>query len=305
MNKTKKGLYLVLATALISGFAVFFSSFAVRAAGNPHVFTTGKNLLVGLVLTGLIITPFLLPKLRRIKKTDWLKLVLIAIIGGSVPFLLFFKAVSLTASSVNTAFIHKTLFIWVSLIAIFYLKEKIGRLQYLALAVLFIGNFALLGFKFISFGYAEFLALIATLLWAIEFIIAKKVLKNVDSEIVAWARMFLGSIILVGFLGYIGKLPDLISLSLNQWLWILLASGFLLGYVLTWYKALKYLPVNVVTSILVIASPITTVLNGVFVTKQLKFGQLSGSLLILFAILIIFYSIKRIENAKIPLRQFN
>ncbi len=303
MNKTKKGLYLVLATALISGFAVFFSKFAVSAIGNSHVFTTGKNLLVGLILSGLILTPFILPRLKKIKLNDWLKLFLIGIIGGSVPFLLFFKAVSLTSSAVNAAFIHKTLFVWVSLLAVWFLKEKIGKLQYLALGLLFLGNFALLGFKFISLGYPELLALLATLMWAVEFIIAKKVLQNIDSEIVAWARMFFGSIILLGFIGYIGKLGDLLVLSVNQWLWIFLISAFLLGYVLTWYKALKYLPAVTVTSILVIASPLTTFLNNIFVTHKYSFGQVLGSLLILSAGGIIIYSLKQIKNAKDPVRQ--
>lgn len=305
MNKTKKSLYLVLCTAVISGFAVFISKFAVKAIGNPHVFTTGKNLLVGLILTALVLTPFILPRLKKIKLNDWLKLVLIGIIGGSVPFLLFFKAVSLTSSSINTALIHKTLFIWVSLLAVWLLKEKIGKLQYLALGLLFIGNFALLGFKFITFGYAEMLALIATLMWAVEFIIAKKVLKNIDFEIVAWARMFFGSIILLVFVTYIGKIGDLITLNLSQWAWVGFTSLLLLGYVLTWYKALKYLPANVVTSILVLASPLTTILNNIFVTKQWKYEQLLGSGLILLAGGIIIYSIRKFKDVKITSPKFN
>ncbi|HDQ22671.1 MAG TPA: DMT family transporter [Candidatus Uhrbacteria bacterium] len=305
MNKTKKGLYLVLVTALISGVAVFLSKFAVQSIGNSHVFTTGKNLLVGLILTALILTPFILPRLKKIKFNDWLKLILIGIIGGSVPFLLFFKAVSLASSSVSTAFIHKTLFVWVSLLAVWFLKEKIGKLQYLALALLFLGNFALLGFKFITFGYAEGLALIATLMWSVEFIIAKRVLQNVESEIVAWARMFFGSIILLGYIGYLGLLGDLVILNVNQWLWILLTSGLLLGYVLTWYKALKYLPAVTVTSVLVLASPLTTLLNGIFVTHKYDWGQIIGSVLIVFAGGLIIYSFKQVKNVTSSVRQFN
>jgi drug/metabolite transporter (DMT)-like permease len=305
MNKIKTGLYLVIFTVLISALANFLSKFAVQAVGNSHIFTTGKNLLVGLVLTGLIVTPFILPRLKKIKLNDWLKLFLIGIIGGSVPFLLFFKAVSLTSSAINTAFIHKTLFIWVSLLAVWFLKEKIGGLQYLALALLFLGNFALLGFKFISFGYPELLALSATLMWAVEFIIAKKVLQNIDSEIVAWARMFFGSLILLIFIGYIGKLGDLLVLNINQWLWIFLISAFLLGYVLTWYKALKYLPAVTVTSILVLASPLTTLLNGLFVTKTYEFGQITGCGLIIFAGGLIFYSFKQMKDASSTVKQFN
>jgi len=304
MNKTKNGLYLVLGTAIISGFAVFLSKFAVTAIGDSHVFTTAKNVIVGLILSCLILTPFLLPRLKRLNAKSWFNLILIGIIGGSVPFLLFFKAISLT-SSINTAFIHKTLFVWVSLFAVWWLKEKIGRLQYLALGLLFLGNFALLGFKFISFGYAELLALLATLMWAVEFVLAKKVLRNIDSEIVAWARMFFGSLILLGFIGYIGKLGDLIMLNSVQWSWVVLTSILLLGYVLTWYKALKYLPAVTVTSILVLASPLTTFLNNLFITHKYSLGQILGSFLILLAGGLILYSFKQIKNVSTPISKFN
>jgi len=291
MNKSlnmKKGFYFIFGTVLISSFAIFLSKFAVSAVGNSHVFTTGKNLTVALVLSVIVLMPFIYKKFKTISKNDWVKLVLIGVIGGSIPFLLFFKAVSLTAS-VNAAFIHKTLFVWVSLLAIWFLKEKIGKWQYFALAILFFGNFVLLGFKFISFGYGELLALIATLFWAVEFTIAKKVLNNVDPTIVAWARMFFGSIILLGFLGYIGKLGDLASLNFSQWGWVLLLSVLLTGYVLTWYRGLKYLPASVTASVLVIASPLTTLWNNIFVQHQYLTNQIIGSLLILSGVILIVY----------------
>ncbi len=305
MTKNKKGLYLVLSTAVISGFAMFFSSFATKAVGNSHVYTTAKNIIVGLILTGLVLTPFIMPKLKKIRPADWLKLILIAVIGGSIPFLLFFKAVSLASSSVNTAFIHKTLFIWVSLLAVWFLKERLGKLQYLALVLLFLGNFILLGFKTISFGYPEMLVLLATLMWAVEFVIAKKVLKNIEPEIVAWARMFFGSIILMGFIVYIGKAGDLLALNLNQWLWVAFTSVLLLAYVLTWYKALKYLPAVTVTSILVLASPITTTLNNIFVSHKYSFDQVLSSLCIILATGLFIYSFKKVKDVKHQVRQFN
>ena len=198
MNKIQKGVILVLMTAIISGVSVFLNKFAVKAIANSDVFTTAKNIMVGLVLMGIVLLPFYFNKLKQVKSSDWLKLFLIAGIGGSVSFLLFFKGLSLT-SATSAAFVHKTLFVWVSLLAVWFLKEKIGKLQYLALGLLFVGNFTMLGFKFMSFGWPELLILAADLMWAVEFIIAKKVLAGVPSEIVAWARMFIGAIILLAY----------------------------------------------------------------------------------------------------------
>jgi drug/metabolite transporter (DMT)-like permease len=303
MNNINKGLVLVLGTALISGISVFLNKFAVAAVSNSDVFTTAKNLSVGLILTALVLTPLFFNKLKKINKGDWIKLGLVGIIGGSIPFLLFFKGLSLTTPT-SAAFIHKTLFVWVSLLAIWFLKEKIGKLQYLALGLLFVGNITLLGFKFMNLGWPELLVLLATLMWAIEYIIAKKVLANVPGEIVAWARMFLGSIILLAYLVITGQAHYLAGFNWNQWYWIVISSILLLGYVLTWYKALQYLPAVTVTSILVLASLITTCLDMVFSHKVTIF-QITGSLVIILAGGLIIYSLKKVQDVPIKTEQFN
>ena len=55
----------------------------------------------------------------------WLALLGIAAIGGSVPFVLFFEGLS-RADATQAAFIHKTLVIWVALIAVPLLGERVG-----------------------------------------------------------------------------------------------------------------------------------------------------------------------------------
>ena len=275
----RKGLIFVLFTAVISGVSVFVNKFAVQSIGNSHVFTTGKNLFVALVLSLFIFSPFIVNKLKVIKKNDWFKLVIIGFIGGSIPFLLFFKGLSL-ATSTNAAFIHKTLFIWVSLLAITFLKEKLGKIQIVALLFLLLGNYLLVGIKAWSFGLADALILGATLLWSVEFVVAKKLLKNIEPEIVAWARMFFGAIILLVFLLLTGQAQGLVNLQTSQMSWIIVTAVLLLGYVWTWYHALARLPASVVTSVLVIASPITTVLNKIFVQGDISIVQWLGILVI-------------------------
>ncbi len=294
MTNTKKGIYLALATALVSGVAVFLSKFATAAVGDSNVFTTAKNIVVALILSLLILTPALWTKLKSLKKGDWIRLAAIGIVGGSIPFLLFFKGLSMSGS-VNSAFIHKTLFIWVMLLAIPFLKEKFSRIQLAAFGLLVVGNFLLVGIKSWSFGSADLMILGATLLWAVEYIIAKKVLVRIESKIVAWSRMFFGSIILIGFVLFIGKGAALVSMNTTQWAWIGLISVFLLGYVLTWYEALKLLPASIVTSVLVIASPITTLLNTIFVQHKFSLNQVFGSLIIAVSVGLIYYGFVKFQ----------
>lgn len=282
----KKGIYLVIITAIISGLANFFNKFGLQAlARDSFQYTTLKNTVVALILSAIVLTPWLLPKLKKLSRREWVQLALVGLIGGSIPFLLFFKGLSST-SSVSASFIHKTLFVWVAILAWPLLKEKISKLQFFALGILLLGNVIFESFKGLSWGMAETLILMATLLWAVETVIAKKVLHQLDSTVLAWGRMFFGSIFLFGFLAMIGDTAGLLTLSLPQVGWLVLVSAFLTGYVLTWYAALKKLPATVVACFLVIASPITTFLNSAFVTHQLSSQKIIGASIILVAVML-------------------
>lgn len=280
-----RGIYFALATALLSGVSVFLNKFATAQFADPYVFTTLKNVLVAAGLISILIIPKIFRELKLLNKKDWLSLLLIGLVGGSIPFLLFFKGLTLT-SAVSGAFIHKTLFIWVGILAVIFLKEKFGRLQYLAFALLFGGNLLLGGLKSWTFGTGELMILGATLLWSAEYIFAKKALKNLSSEVVAWGRMFFGAIFLVGFIVATGRAGELFPAT-NQINWLLISSVLLFGFVSFWYKALKLENASLVTAILVPASLITTALNGIFITHQFSWETLAAGVLFSAALALI------------------
>ena len=64
----------------------------------------------------------------------------IGVIGGSVPFILFFSGLAM-ASAPTAAFIHKTLFVWVVVLAVPFLGERLGWFPIAALGVLLAGQF--------------------------------------------------------------------------------------------------------------------------------------------------------------------
>jgi len=280
-----KGIYLAFATAFISGFAVFFNKFVMSFWANSSVFITAKNLVVAFLLVSLILLVKKVGELKRLSKKQWLKLVIIGFIGGSVPFLLFFKGLSLT-SATNAAFIHKTLFIWVAFLAIPFLKEKISSLQFLALGILFAGVYLFISPAQFHLGVGEILALSATVMWAVENVIAKKVLKDISSLTVAWARMFFGSLFLLAFLVFSGNISSLMMYSWPQTGWLFFSGLILLGYVITWYSALKHAPATVVASVLVLAAPITALLNSIFVAHYFRGELLLPITLIVFGVLL-------------------
>ncbi|MBD3304602.1 EamA family transporter [Candidatus Woesearchaeota archaeon] len=255
----KKGHAFVLLTALISGVSIFVNKFGVEGI-NPYLFTWSKNILVVLLLFSLLILFKDLKTFKTLNNKQWLKLVAIGFFGGSIPFLLFFKGLSMSPSS-TAALLHKSMFIFVSALAVLFLKEKMNKGFIVAAILLFAGNLFLLKLTNLSFGIPELLILIAVLFWSTETIISKNTLKELPSNVVAFGRMFFGAIFILIFLLATGNMGQFLELTLPQLGWIALTSAFLLLYVTTWYAGLKYTPASVAASILVLGSAITTILS--------------------------------------------
>jgi drug/metabolite transporter (DMT)-like permease len=259
------GLALAFATALISGVAVFANGYGVTAFGSGGgVYTTAKNLVaaVVLLLVGAAATKgrseegFTRPRTGR----QWAGLGLVAVIGGSVPFLLFFEGLA-RASSVQAAFLHKSLLIWVVLLAWPLLGERIGPLQVVAIGLLLVGQAALQGgIGQVGFGSGEVMILAATLLWSIEVIVAKRLLGSLSSLTVGTARMALGCVVLLAYIAVTGSMDDLLAVSGTQWAWAALTGGLLAAYVATWYLALARARAIDVTAVLVFGAVVTALL---------------------------------------------
>ncbi|MFH2020238.1 MAG: DMT family transporter [archaeon] len=255
----KKGLMLVILTAFISGFSIFINKFGVSMS-DAYLFTFMKNSIVAIVMFGIIYFAGNLRNFSEIKAKEWGKLLVIGVVGGSIPFLMFFRGLQLTTAA-KASFIHKTMFIYVAFLAYFFLKEKISWKIAGASVLLLLGNFLLLKLSWQPFNIGDALVLGAALLWAIENVVSKNILKEVEPKIVGFSRMFFGSIFILVFLAATDNLTGIMALTSQQIIWSLITAGLLLAYVLTWYSGLKDVPVTLATVILMLGSPITTLLN--------------------------------------------
>ncbi|MEK7142748.1 MAG: DMT family transporter [Patescibacteria group bacterium] len=284
----KKGIFFSFATALISGVAIFLNAaYVSKIIKDIFLLTSVRNIIVAIFLSALVLGISKWVSLKKLTLKQWGLLFVIGLIGGSIPFLLFFKGLSISSSAaLNGAFIHKTLFLWVAVLAIIFLKERLSFWQIGALGVLLAGIYLAGGPKNWVIGQGEKLVFLAVFFWAIEFIIAKAALKKLPSMIVAWGRMFFGSLILVGFLAYTHRWSNIQHLNLVQWWWLIGTGILLFGYVTTWYTGLKHAPASVVTSILTLGFPVTVILNSIFVTHRLDYKQLIGVILICLAVFV-------------------
>jgi drug/metabolite transporter (DMT)-like permease len=268
MSKRGTGVALALATATISGFAVFVNGYAVKQFDDATSYTTTKNGVAALVLL-LLVLPTLRaqrdpgraassprPRSRRV----WLAAALVGALGGSIPFVLFFEGLS-RASSTEAAFIHKTLVIWVALLAVPLLGERLSWVHGVAVALLVIGQATLVGDAgTMTIGEGELMIVAATLLWAVEVVVVKHLLSSLAARTLAAARLGIGTLILVGFVLVSGRADEIAAYGASEWGWSLLTGVILAGYVATWYAALARAQAIDVTAVLALGAIVTALL---------------------------------------------
>ncbi len=264
------GIALAVATAVISGFAIFFNSYGVaawrEAGASTATYTTAKNLVAAALLGGLL---FAMSQRRSedgftrpTSRWQWLGLGAVGLIGGSIPFLLFFEGLA-RATSTQAAFIHKSLLIWVVILAVPLLGERLSWPHIGAIALLVWGQVVLAGgITDLGIGTGEAMILAATLLWSIEVVIAKRLLGGLSPLTVGTARMGLGIIVLAGYVIATGAFAGMGQLGWEQWFWALFTGLILTGYVATWYGGLARAQAVDVTAVLVFGAVITAVLRS-------------------------------------------
>ena len=278
------GTALALLTALVSGLAIPVNKIFVVNL-DPIVFTAVRAIIIGLVFFVLSIITRSFRKEELIK--NWKYLALIAIIGGSFAFMLFFTGLKLTTAG-RGAFLHKTLPLYVSIFAFFLLKESIPRKQLYAMILMFLGTVAIFSARinpaelWMNPQLGDILIILATVMWALENVIARKAMINGEENfVVSFSRMFFGGIILFGAVILGGRVDVLIGMTLQQWTSIFASTGILFCYVLFWYWSIKYINVSKASVLLLLAPVVSLIIGVMWFGEPVPLIQLLGSAFIL------------------------
>jgi drug/metabolite transporter (DMT)-like permease len=297
----RTGLWLALAAATISGFAVFLNGFAVRAAPGPLAFTTGKNAVAAaVILTVLLLSPAraaAVPTLRSLDRRQRLVLGYVGAISGGLAFGLFFTGLSM-ASSTQAAFAQKSLVLWVMVLAVPMLHERVGVPVLLAVAALVTGQVLLLagrgpGSAGVAAGLA--MVLVATVLWSVEIVLVRGWLTSVPAPLLGSVRLGVGTLVLLTWLVASGGAGQLAALP---WSWVLLTGLILPAYVLTWFGALRRAPALEVTAVLVWGAFVTGLL-AVPGSAAIDLNQVTGLALIAAGVIALVWTQQRAPD---PLR---
>ncbi len=284
MNKERIGTLLALATAVVSGVSIPVNKIFV-AGIDPTVFTAVRAVIIGIIFLFISLAAGGFRKERM--KTNWKYLALISIIGGSFAFLMFFGGLQFTTSG-RAAFLHKTLPVYAAFFAFVFLKERIPGKQLYAMILMIIGTAAVFSAAinpaelWMNPQLGDLMIIGATILWALENVIAKKSMVKGDTNfVVSFSRMFFGGLILFGAVLLTGKAGVVFSLTGQQMVSILVSTGFLFAYVLFWYAAIKYINVSKASLLLLLAPVISLVLGNAWLHEPVPVLQIIGSAMIL------------------------
>jgi drug/metabolite transporter (DMT)-like permease len=258
---------LAAVTAAISGVSIFVNGNGVAAYGDATAYTTAKNTMAALVIGFAFVVarraagPSAVSVTRPAAPRQWWGLVFVAIMGGAVPFVMFFEGLASTAST-QAAFLHKTLVVWVALLAVLVLKEKLTWWHGAAIVLLIAGQWGLAGRVGLAFDLGTVLIAGATLIWATEVIVSKRLLAGMTPWTLSLTRMVGGSVALLAWAAATGALSAVVPRTSAQWMWVVITGVLLAGYVLTWHQALARAQAVDVTAVLVLGALVTAGLAG-------------------------------------------
>jgi len=272
------GILLVLATAFISGLSTFVNFYAVKGTSSD-AFVTVRNVMVAAAFVPVAFFATRSLRAPALRTVDWGRLVLIGLIGGAVPFLLFFHGLEIATAAGGAAtatFGYRTLFLWATVFGIVVLHEKFHWRIALGATLLLAGSVLMLSLTSPIWTDGTAYVLAATVLWAAEYTVSKRTLRDVPSATVALGRMGFGAIFLVGYLSLTTQWGTVSGFTGAQWEWVGISAALLGAFVASFYPGLKRVDLGVASSALVLGFPITWILGVLVQGASFTLAQAAG-----------------------------
>jgi drug/metabolite transporter (DMT)-like permease len=198
----------------------------------------------------------------------YLSLAYVGVVGGGLAFALFFNGLARSQPAAS-AFWRDTLLPWVALLGVIFLKERIRWWNVLAIALLVAGEIVVTG----GVGHlggqpGELDVLASSVLWALEVVVAKTLLRDMAPSTVSTVRMGVGAVTLLVYVGVSGHSNALLGLDSRQLMWVGVTGALLALYVATWMTALSRARAVDVTSVLVASALVTWILQALVGTAS-------------------------------------
>ncbi|WZL71915.1 DMT family transporter [Clostridiaceae bacterium 35-E11] len=173
----------------------------------------------------------------RLKKQDWLPIILLGVIGMFGYHVLFFTALKYT-TAVNSAMIGATNPLITSILAAIFLKEKLGWKRFGAISLAFTGvaltisNGEITVYRNLTFNHGDLLMLVAVCCWAVYAIISKRVMERYSPLILTSYSFLVCLFLLIPFVILENPLVYLPHVTWKGWTSVLYMAIFpsVIGY---------------------------------------------------------------------------
>ncbi len=282
------GLGLVLATAIVSGVSTFVNSYAV-AGTNSDAFVTVRNVAVaGMLVPFALVAAVRRPSGPALRRGDWARLAAIGLVGGAIPFLLFFHGLELATAAggaTTASFLYRTLFLFATVFAWLFLRERFRWEIVLGAVLLLAGSYLLLSLKSVVWTDGSMYVLAATVLWAAEYTLSKRTLRDLPASTVGLGRMGFGALFLVAYLTVTAQWGAAAAFSSAQWEWVAISALLLTAFVATWYSGLARIDLSVATAVLVVGYPVTWLLSVGLRGEIVLGASVAGTVAVAFGVL--------------------
>ncbi|MDA9960640.1 DMT family transporter [Candidatus Pelagibacter sp.] len=212
MSNNKLAIFLIITSVF---FGTVMLSFLKIAQEDVNVYVAGFfRFFLGLI----IILPYIIKKKDAVLKTTHLKQHFLRAILGLPAMLLYFSALVLLPIEKLTA-ISFVVPLLVTILAVFFLGEKIYIYRTLALILGFGGMLVIIRPGFVDISIGVYMVLFSALLWSINIIITKKISKD-DSAItiLAYQSIFM-SLLSFFIVLFFWEMP-----SLKTFIYLILAA---------------------------------------------------------------------------------
>ncbi|MDB3894896.1 DMT family transporter [Candidatus Pelagibacter sp.] len=212
MSNNKLAIFLIITSVF---FGTVMLSFLKIAQEDVNVYVAGFfRFFLGLI----IILPYIIKKKDAVLKTTHLKQHFLRAILGLPAMLLYFSALVLLPIEKLTA-ISFVVPLLVTILAVFFLGEKIYIYRTLALILGFGGMLVIIRPGFVDISIGVYMVLFSALLWSINIIITKKISKD-DSAITILAyQSILMSLLSFFIVLFFWEMP-----SLKTFIYLILAA---------------------------------------------------------------------------------
>jgi len=295
-SNPRLGYTLAALNMVISGVAVYVNSLGVRMFSDSTLYTALKNSVVGIaLLVPLVLSGRSRADWRRLGARDLLLLVVVALVGGSVSYALYFRGLQLT-TPVTASLVDHTQFLLVALFAALFIGERFGPAVWIALAALFAGITLGIGAGTVRLDAGMPFVAAATLLFAADFVLMKYLLRTVSALTVMTFKMTLGSLLLFLFVAAEGKAAGIGELSLLQLGFAGITGLILLAFSVTSVLGLRHASATATTAIPAGSPIITTGLVVVSRHVEISPWRWLGLSLALLAVLAVFILGRRQEQ---------